>query len=91
MDYDFKANVTTILTFFLMPVFASMGIDSVTGNAMIAIAALIVFYLAMYVNERYLSNIFTKQGYSVVNTANQFSCDCEEDAVNQEYDSPIDE
>ena len=85
MNYDLKANITTILTFFLMPIFASMGIDSVTGNAMIAIGALIVFYIAMYVNERYLSNIFTKEGYAVINKANQYSCDCEEKAINQEY------
>ena len=85
MDYDFKANVTTILTFFLMPIFASMGIDSITGNAMIGVAALIVFYIAMYVNERYLSKIFTKKGYKVVNGNNQYTCDCEEKAVNQEY------
>ena len=85
MNYDFKANITTILTFFLMPIFASLGIDSVTGNAMIGVAALILFYVAMYVNERYLSNIFTKQGYKVVNEANQYSCDCEEKAINQEY------
>lgn len=85
MDYDFKANITTILTFFLMPIFASLGIDSVTGNAMIGVAALIVFYVAMYVNERYLSNIFTKQGYRVINEDSQYSCDCEEKAINQEY------
>lgn len=85
MDYDIKANLTTILTFFLMPIFASMGVDSVTGNAMIAVATLILFYILMYVNERYLSSIFTKKGYAVVNEDNQYTCDCEEDAINQEY------
>lgn len=66
MDYDIKANITTILTFFLMPVFASLGIDAVTGNAMIGALALLIFYVAMYLNERYLSKIFTKEGYDVV-------------------------
>lgn len=66
MDYDIKANITTILTFFLMPVFASLGVDAVTGNAMIGALAVLVFYVLMYLNERYLSKIFTKEGYDVV-------------------------
>lgn len=66
MDYDIKANITTILTFFLMPVFASLGVDAITGNAMIGALALLIFYVLMYLNERYLSKIFTKEGYDVV-------------------------
>ena len=66
MDYDIKANITTILTFFLMPVFASLGIDAITGNAMIGALAVLIFYVLMYLNERYLSKIFTKEGYDVV-------------------------
>lgn len=86
MDYDFKANITTILTFFLMPIFASLGIDSIAGNAMIGVAALIIFYVAMYVNERYLSNIFTKKGYGVVKEP---PVSRHEDTLNHEYDSPL--
>ena len=86
MDYDFKANVTTILTFFLMPIFASLGIDSITGNAMIGMAALLIFYIAMYVNERYLSNIFTKKGYEVVKEP---SVSRHDGTLNHEYDSPL--
>lgn len=86
MDYDFKANITTILTFFLMPIFASLGIDSITGNAMIGVAALIIFYIAMYVNERYLSNIFTKKGYEVVKEP---PASRHEGTLNHEYDSPL--
>lgn len=66
MDYDIKANITTILTFFLMPVFASLGVDAITGNAMIGALAVLIFYVLMYLNERYLSKIFTKEGYDVV-------------------------
>ena len=66
MDYDIKANITTILTFFLMPVFASLGVDAITGNAMIGALAVLIFYVLMYLNERYLSKIFTKEGYGVV-------------------------
>ena len=85
MDYDVKANITTILTFCLMPIFASLGIDAVTGNAMISIVALVVFAIFMYFNERYLSGIFTKDGYKVVKESQRPP----EGTLNHEYDSPL--
>ena len=85
MDYDLKANLTTIFTFLLMPFLASLGVDSVTGNAFISVLVLIILYVVMYLNERYLSNIFTKDGYEVVNVENVATCNCEEEAINQEY------
>lgn len=75
MDYDIKANITTILTFFLMPVFASLGVDAITGNAMIGALAVLIFYVLMYLNERYLSKIFTKEGYDVVKSDDVPSAD----------------
>lgn len=85
MDYELKANLTTILTFLIMPILASLGVDSVTGNAFISVLVLLICYCGMYLNERYLSKIFTKPGYKVVNTDNIYECSCEEDAVNPEY------
>lgn len=85
MDYDLKANLTTIITFLIMPFLASLGVDSVTGNAFISVLVLIIGYVLMYLNERYLSKIFTKKGYKVVNADNIYDCSCEEDAVNPEY------
>ena len=85
MNYNLKANITTILTFVLMPFFASIGIDAVTGDAMISVASVVVFALLMYFNERYLSGIFTKGGYKVVKESK--SCDCK--TLNHEYDSPL--
>lgn len=86
MDYDVKANITTILTFCLMPLFASLGIDAVTGNAMISVIALVVFAIGMYLNERYLSGIFTKDGYKVVKEP---PVSRHEGSLNHEYDSPL--
>lgn len=91
MDYDLKANVTTILTFLIIPVLAGLGVDSVTGTAVVGVIATLVCYLAMYLNERYLSGIFTKEGYSVQKDGSCAECSCEEDAVNPEYESPFDE
>lgn len=88
MDYDIKANITTILTFFLMPIFASIGIDAVTGNAMIGALAVLIFYVLMYLNERYLSKIFTKTGYDVVKQSN--TCDCENTVVQSSEDDGLD-
>lgn len=85
MNYDLKANLTTILTFLLMPFLAGLGVDAYTGNAFISVIVLIIFYVLMYLNERYLSGIFTKKGYEVVNVDNQATCDCEKDALNQDY------
>lgn len=85
MDYDVKANITTILSFLLFPVLAGLGIDAVTSSALIGLLATVLFFGLMYLNERYLSGIFTKSGYSVQKDVEVAKCDCEEDAVNPEY------
>lgn len=86
MDYELKANITTILTFLLIPLLAGIGVDAITGAAFVSVLATVLIYVAMYLNERYLSGIFTKKGYTVVNEDNHYACDCEEKAINQEYD-----
>ena len=86
MDYEIKANITTILTFLIMPLLAGIGIDAITGAAFVSVLATVVMYVAMYLNEKYLSGIFTKKGYEVVNKDKRYTCNCEEEAINQEYD-----
>lgn len=85
MDYDVKANITTILTFLIMPLLAGIGVDAITGAAFISVLATILMYVFMYLNERYLSGIFTKKGYTVQKDSDKYECICEEDAVNPEY------
>ena len=86
VDYDFKANLTTVLSFILLPVLSSFGVDAVTGSAMVGVVAYVVVLLFMYLNERYLSKIFTKEGYSVIKDNEKCNCPVsEEDAVNPEY------
>ena len=86
MDYDLKANVTTVLGFVLLPVLSSFGMDAVTGSAMVGIVSYFVVLLFMYLNERYLSKIFTKEGYSVVRDSDVCTCPTtEEESINQEY------
>jgi hypothetical protein len=89
MDYGLKANITTVLSFCLMPVLASFGVDVVTGNAIFSIIAIVLCFLLMFLNERYLSGIFTKSGYSVVEESNipaQVEDTTPESAVNPEYE-----
>ena len=65
MDYELKGNLTTILTFILLPILAGIGVDSVTGAAIIGVLATLLCYLLLYFNEKYLSKYFTKEGYVV--------------------------
>ena len=86
VDYDFKANLTTVLGFIILPVLSSSGMDAVTGSAMVGVVSYLVVLLFMYLNERYLSKIFTKPGYGVVKDSEVCTCPInEEDAVNPEY------
>lgn len=90
IDYDFKANITTVLSFILLPVLSSFGMDAMTGSAMVGVVAYVGVLLFMYLNERYLSKIFTKPGYGVVKNSDVCSCPVnEEDAVNPEYTSEV--
>lgn len=85
MDYDLKANITTILTFILLPILAGIGIDSVTGVAIVGVLATLLVYVLLYFNERYLSGFFTKYSSNSIVGANFNSeCTCEED-LNHEY------
>ena len=66
LDYDFRANVTTVLCFVLFPVLAGLGVDSVTSSAVVGVVVALGGYVLLFFNERYLSGFFTMPGYSVV-------------------------
>ena len=86
MDYDLKANITTILSFVLLPILAGLGVDSMTGMAIAGVVATLVFYALLYFNEKYLSGFFTKysSNSTVGSNFNATECTCEED-LNPEY------
>ena len=55
MSYDFKANITTLLSTYLIPVLVGYGLSSETSNALVGvIVALIMIGFGM-LNERYTS------------------------------------
>jgi len=78
MDYDVKANLTTILAFIFLPILAGLGVDNVTGMAIVGLLATLLSFVLLYFSEKYTSKYFTVE--KAVAT-----CDCEEDAVNPEY------
>lgn len=88
MDYDIKANITTIVGFLILPVLSSLGIDALTGSAVVGVVSYVVVFVFMYFNERYLSKICTKEGYSVVKDTEKCVCpSTEEESVNPDYSS----
>lgn len=59
MSYDFKANITTLLSTYLIPVLVGYGLSSETSNALVGvIVALIMIGFGM-LNERYTSKHLT--------------------------------
>ena len=62
ISYDFKANLTTVLSTYLIPVLVGYGFSTETSNALIGvIVALIMIGFGM-LNERYTSKHLTKDG-----------------------------
>ena len=61
MDYDFKANLTTLLSTYLIPVLVGYGFSAETSNALVGvIVALVIIGFGM-LNERYTSSHLTKE------------------------------
>ena len=59
ISYDFKANLTTVLSTYLIPVLVGYGFSAETSNALIGvIVALIMIGFGM-LNERYTSQHLT--------------------------------
>lgn len=87
MDYEFKANLTTVLCFLLFPVLAGLGVDSVTSSAVVGVLVAVLGYVLLFFNERYLSKWLTHEDYEVVNTNQSNSITQDNRVLNQEYDS----
>ena len=59
MDYDIKANLTTVLSTYLIPILVGYGFSYETSNALTGvIVALIIIGFGM-LNERYTSKHLT--------------------------------
>ena len=59
MDYDLKANLTTLISTYLIPVLVGYGFSTETSNALVGvIVALIIIGFGM-LDERYTSKHLT--------------------------------
>lgn len=68
MDYDFKANLTTLLSTYLIPVLVGYGFSSETSNALVGVVVALVIIGFNMLNEMFTSKHLTKSdGESVYN------------------------
>lgn len=60
MDYDFKANLTTILSTYLIPILVGWGFSTETSNALVGVVVAVIIIGFGMLNERYTSGHLTK-------------------------------
>lgn len=61
MDYDFKANLTTLLSTYLIPVLVGYGFSSETSNALVGVVVALVIIGFNMLNEMFTSKHLTKE------------------------------
>ena len=61
MDYDIKANLTTILSTYLIPILIGCGFSSKTSNALVGVIVAVIIVGFNMLNERYTSKHLTKK------------------------------
>ena len=60
MDYDFTANLTTLVSTYLFPVLIGYGFSETTSNAIVGVIIGIVLIACNMLNEMYTSKHLTK-------------------------------
>ena len=60
MDYDIKANLTTVLSTYLIPILVGYGFSYETSNALTGIIVTLIIIGFGMLNERYTSKHLTK-------------------------------
>lgn len=60
MDYDFKANLTTFLSTYLIPVLVGYGFSSETSSALIGVLVALIMIGFNMLNEMFTSKHLTR-------------------------------
>lgn len=60
IDYDVKANLTTLLSTYLIPVLIGYGFSTETSNALVGVIVALIIIGFNMLNERYTSKHLTK-------------------------------
>lgn len=79
MDYDFTANLTTLVSTYLLPVLVGYGFSEATSNIIVGVVIGIIMIACNMLNEMYTSKHLTKANIK------------EEDDISSEPDSIDDE
>lgn len=64
IDYDVKANLTTLLSTYLIPALIGYGFSSETSNALVGVIVALIIIGFNMLNERYTSKHLTKENTS---------------------------
>lgn len=92
MDYDVKANLTTLLSTYLIPILVGYGFSAESSNALIGVIVALIMIGAGMLNERYTSGHLTKADDSEdMDDSDECSDDdCDEEDIENAYrDSEI--
>ena len=60
MDYDFTANLTTLVSTYLLPVLVGYGFSEATSNIIVGVVIGIIMIACNMLNEMYTSKHLTK-------------------------------
>lgn len=60
MDYDVKANLTTVLSTYLIPMLLGLGLSAETSNALVGLIVALIIVGFNMLNEMYTSKHLTK-------------------------------
>lgn len=61
MDYETKANITTLLSTYLIPILVGYGFSVETANALVGIVVALIIIGCAMLNERWTSQHLTKE------------------------------
>ena len=89
MDYDFTANLTTLVSTYLLPVLIGYGFSETTSNAIVGVIIGIVMIAFNMLNEMYTSKHLTKDNIKEVDTIDDISS--EPDSVGDEEEISVGE
>lgn len=86
IGYDVKANLTTLLSTYLIPILVGYGFSTETSNALVGVAVAVIMIIIGMLNERYTSSHLTKVDDSDDDSVE----DCDEEDIENAYrDSEI--
>lgn len=57
MSFDFVGDLSTVVKFVVMTVAPALGVDEVTGDALVSVVVAVVGFLLAYVDARYPNSL----------------------------------